>query len=165
MNPKPYRLDGPPFVRSWNPLYVLPRHRLYEFDDHRGNKGLDNATQFGLCQRFGYLMSAVALSRIALSKFEIDGDQFRFGPLEADLASESILADNVRDVFKSVEVLRIRVSQSESLPEFGRFNGLRSILSFATNLEWLSLSASRHVPANERIHKCVSKPLFLKTWS
>ena len=161
LHPKPFFLDGPPFIRSWNPLYVLPRSHLHELDDlGKMDRGL--ATQFGLCRRFISLMSAVALSQTKLSHFEIESDQFHFEPLETDLTRDCILSRNIRTVFSSLESLQIHVLRSDYLPEYDRFFGLQPILSTATNLAYLSLRGSRNIPKDEELPKCVFKSAFPK---
>ena len=161
LNPKPFYLNGPPFTRSWNPLYVLPRYSLHELD-YSGKYDRGVATSLGLCRRFETLMSAIACSQAKLSNFDIDGSQFHFEPFDTDLVRDCILSQNVRTALSSLESFHLSVIPSEFLRESQRFVRLQPLLSIATNLVTIDLHGARCRRPENAIPKCVFRRVLPK---
>ena len=155
LRPEPIYLSGPPFIRSWNPLYNLPNNRLNgQCADPCEYEPLIS-TQEALSYKFQTLVSAISLSRVRITELEIAGDQTHFEPLQKQLKRDSLLSRNLSTIFAHLESFSLSIMWSEFYVERGRFDGLQSALSVGVNLTHLDLKGHEYLHESALVAKCV----------
>ena len=166
---QPMYLSGPPFIRSWGPLYVLPTNRLYGDCIVPRKYALTTFTQEVLAHTIETLLSAICLSRVKVARLEVAGEELHFQPLHGQLMRDSLLSRNMSTVFSSLESLSVHITSSESAyeesdtiseesePTLGdeRFLATQSAFYSSINLIHLELKGCYYYPDDARPAKCV----------